>query len=113
MMTPEECATMWKAIVNTFEETRDQGPAYTVKILLERWELPKVKETFAVVAKIKKHDGRIYGRNREEMNRTQTNPIADTWDRENPMIRAGLDKIHTTHINQMITELLKAEREVA
>lgn len=67
------------------------------------------KEVFAVVSKIKQHDGRIYGRNREAMNAIPVNEDCVACDTDNPMFYAGLDHIHTAHINQIITELLKGD----
>lgn len=64
-------------------------------------------ETFAVIAAIKIHDGRIYGANRDWMNSVSYNPEAAVRSRENPVIYAGLDDIHTAHINQIITALRK------
>lgn len=114
MLNPKETAQIWKAIVNIYNETRDENnPTYTMKTILERWEYPKVKETFATVAKIKKHDGRIYGRNRDVMNATETNPDAVEWRYGNPMVIKQLDDIHPAHINQLISELLKVERGAA
>ena len=111
MMTPNETATVWKAIVNIYNETREKPPKETMAIILEKYKLVDVKETFATVAKIKEYDGRIYGKNREEMTRTPTNPNAVARVSGNPMISSLLDEIHTTHINQLITELLRAEKE--
>jgi hypothetical protein len=38
-----------------------------------------------------------------------TDPTASEWGQNNALIYAGLDDIHTTHINQLITELRKFE----
>ena len=113
MMEPKRTAEIWKAIVNIYKETREKTPAQTMEMILERWSLAEVKETFATIAKIKKHDGRIYGRNREAMDATETNPEATEWKYGNPMVIQQLDEIHTTHINQLITALLEAERKAA
>ena len=69
----------------------------------------KTKEVFATVAAIKKHDGRIYGKNREYMNSIPVDSEIVEWRSGNPVVYAGLDDIHTTHINQLITELRKLD----
>ena len=111
MMTPSETATVWRSIVYIYNETREKGPKETMQKILERWDLADVKETFATVAKIKEHDGRIYGLNRKAMASTPTNPEAVERVFGNPMFTAGLDDIHPAHIHQMITELLHAEKK--
>ena len=108
MLESKECAEVWKRVVQIYDETRYKTPADTMSAILNEFDLNTTAEVFAPVSKIKKHDGRIYGKNRELMDSIQTNPKSDIWERDNPMIRAGLDNIHTTHINQLITEIRKA-----
>ena len=57
---------------------------------------------FAIVSVIKKNDGRIYGRNREYINSIRVNPEMIAYKLEKPIIYAGLDDIHSAHINQLI-----------
>ena len=104
-MTPKECADAWKKVVSIYNETRDTTPATTVKKIVDLLGIRKTKEVFATVASIKKADGRIYGKNREFMESIPVNPECCVWERSNPIIYAGLDDIHTAHINQLITEL--------
>ena len=53
----------------------------------------------------------VHGRNREAMNAIPVNEDCVACDTDNPMFYAGLDHIHTAHINQIITELLKVDGE--
>ena len=107
MRTPREIAEDWQIIKSVYKETRDETPKETIDMLLTMIPLEDAKETFAVITKIKKHDGRIYGKNREIMEAYPTSLECCEWSNSNPVCKAGLDDIHTTHINQLITELLK------
>ena len=109
MMTPAECASAWKVVVHIYNDTRETTPDATMNKIIDSLGIEKTKEVFATVASIKKNDGRIYGKNREYMNSISVNPVSVVWSHENRMIYAGLDDIHTAHINQLITELRKME----
>lgn len=105
MMTSTECAAAWKEVVQIYNETCTETPKTTMNKIIERLGTEKTKEVFATVAAIKKHDGRIYGVNRKFMDEIPVNPESVEWQHGNRMIYAGLDDIHTAHINQLITEL--------
>lgn len=107
MREPIEIANTWKGIVNCFNSTREKSPKETMELILSEYNKKLVLETFATISAIKIHDGRIYGDNRKYMNSIEVNPEAVKHERFNPVIYAGLDDIHTTHINQLITELRK------
>ena len=81
----------------------------TMSEIVQSFGLEKTKEVFATVAAIKKHDGRIYGKNREYMNSIPVDSENVEWRSGNPVVYAGLDDIHTTHIDQLITELRKLD----
>ena len=104
-----EIAKNWKVIVRIYNSSKTMPPDNTAKIIIETLGYDQAVETFAVIAAIKIHDGRIYGANRDWMNSVSYNPEAAVWSRENPVIYAGLDEIHTAHINQIITALRKME----
>lgn len=108
-MTLKETAEVWKQIVSIYKETRETDPETTVKEIIHTVGFEKAREAFATVAAIKKHDGRIYGENRKYMDSIPVDPKAVERTYRNPVLYAGLDDIHTTHINQMITELRKVE----
>ena len=110
MMNPTECAKAWQAVINIYNNTRDTSPEITMKHILDVFGIKKTKEIFATIATIKEHDGRIYGANREYMKSVPVNPESVERVHGNPMLNAGLDDIHTTHINQLITELRKVEK---
>lgn len=110
MMTPKECAQAWKAVCGIYKDTIEENrPNKTMGEIVRSLGKEKTKEVFATVCKIKKHDGRIYGTNRKYMESIPVNPDSVKWERENPMIYAGLDTIHPTHINNLITELRTVE----
>lgn len=103
-------ADVWKNVVKIYNETEMQTPEKTMKIIVKKYGVEKAKEVFATIAAIKKYDGRIYGANRDYMNSIDINQKNVGWNRNNPVIYAGLDDIHTTHINQLITELKKLDK---
>lgn len=110
MLNANEIASAWKEIVRIYNETREKTPETTMNEIVDTFGIEKTKEVFATVAAIKKHDGRIYGKNREYMNSIPVDPEIVEWRSGNPVIYAGLDDIHTTHINQLITELRKLDK---
>lgn len=110
MMNANEIADAWKEVVRIYNDTRETTPEVTMNKIIDSLGLENVKETFATVAAIKKHDGRIYGRNREYMNSIPVDSEIVEWRSGNPVIYAGLDDIHTAHINQLITELRKLDK---
>lgn len=110
-MTPKECAKAWKEVLRIYDETRETTPRTTMDKIVESLGIEKTKEVFATVAAIKKHDGRIYGDNRKYMDSISINPECVERKFGNPMIYAGLDDIHTAHINQLITELRRILNE--
>ena len=107
-----EIAKNWKVIVRIYNSSKTMTPDNTAKIIVETLGYDQAVETFAVIAAIKIHDGRIYGANRDWLNSVYYASKAydlevTAWSRENPVIYAGLDDIHTAHINQIITALRK------
>ena len=110
MMNANEIASVWKEIVRIYNNTRNTSPKTIINEIVDTFGIEKAKEVFATVAAIKKHDGRIYGINREYMNSIPVDPENVEWRRGNPIIYAGLDDIHTTHINQLITELRQMDK---
>lgn len=111
-MTPMECKEAWQKVVACYDETREKNnPEVTLQKIVKELTLEKTKEIFAVVSAIKKHDGRIYGANREYMNGIPFEPACAEWVSENPIRYAGLDDIHTSHIDNLITQLRKLEKK--
>lgn len=108
-MTAKEIASAWKAVVKIYTNTREQTPKVTMNEIVVKFGKRQTEEVFATIAAIKKHDGRIYGKNREYMNSIPIDMSLTVWGMGNPIMYAGLDDIHTTHINQLITELRQME----
>ena len=112
MITPKEMAVVWEGIQKKYNETRHLTPEDTVNSILESYKLENVLETFAAITRIKEGDGRIWHTNRDWMNTIPVSPECYDWRnseyrRFNEFFRTDLDAIHTTHIDQMITELHK------
>lgn len=110
-MSANDIAEAWKDIIQIYNETRAKGPKVTISDIVAKYGIGKTKEIFATVAAIKKHDGRIYGINREYMNNIPVNPQIVEWRSGNPVIYDGLEDIHTTHIDQLITELRELDKQ--
>lgn len=110
MMNANEIATAWKEIVRIYNNTREINPPATMCEIIHKFGVKQTEEVFATVAAIKKHDGRIYGKNREYMDSITVDSENVEWKRGNPIRYAGLDDIHTAHINQLITELRKLDK---
>ena len=107
MMNAKEIANIWKEVVKIYNNTRENNlPEKTMEEIIRKFGLEKTKEVFATVAAIKKHDGRIYGKNREYMNSIPVDSEIVEWRSGNPVVYAGLDDIHTTHINQLIPSVV-------
>ena len=106
MMNANEIAETWKEIVKIYNETREIAPPEgTMCDIIHKFGIKKTEEVFATIAAIKKYDGRIYGKNRDYMNSIPVDSQIVEWRSGNPVIYAGLDDIHTAHINQLIAEL--------
>ena len=63
-----EIAKNWKVIVRIYNSSKTMTPDNTAKIIVETLGYDQAVETFAVIAAIKIHDGRIYGANRDWLN---------------------------------------------
>ncbi len=111
-MTARECADNWKRVIEIYRQTSDGSPKITAEQIIKELGKDDALTTFSTIAHIKKHDGRIYGNNRKVMDNTPYVVEATDWESgtPNPMRYAGLDDIHTSHINQIITYLIKEEK---
>lgn len=106
MLDSKKCAEVWGFICETFKNKKEkETPKETMDKILAEYDYNTVVEVFATVSSFKKHDGRIYGKNRDWMDSIAVNPLSAERDHCNPMFSGKLDYIHTTHINQLITEL--------
>lgn len=111
MMNANEIADTWKEIVRIYNERSETTtPEETMNEIIHKFGIKKTEIVFATVAAIKKHDGRIYGANRDYMNSIPVDPQIVEWRSGNPVVYAGLDDIHTAHIDQLITELRKLDK---
>ena len=106
MMSINGCAKAWKKVCNCYDETRDENnPCVTMQKIVDELGMEQTREVFATVAKIKEHDGRISAYNRKQLENVVVNP--ECLINGNPIMYAGLDHIHTAHIDNLITELVK------
>lgn len=108
MKNAKELKELWIKVCKIYDETIEtNSPGSTTNQLVHCLGLNASLEVFAAVIKIKTHDGRISPSNRNFADQIETNPAATVWESNNPFIRAGLDHIHTTHIDQLFSELIK------
>lgn len=110
-----EIAKNWKIIVRIYNSSKTMAPDDIAKKIVETLGYEQTVETFSVIVSIKIHDDRIYEDNRNWINSVYFaskayDSGATTWSRENPVIYAGLDDIHTEYINQILTALRKMEK---
>ncbi len=105
MRTSKELASYWEQLVCFKQIT--ESPSETVDMALKAISYDALAETLAAVAKIKSHDGRIYGTSRDFVNSIEVDPVAVMISHDNALFNAGLDNIHPTHIDQIIKELIK------
>lgn len=108
-LPPGYCRLIWDDVIEAFDS--NSTPRKTMETVLNRVILYDLKQTFAVIAKLKPGDERISSSNRDWLSKCATHPVATTLSHENPMFNCGLDTIHTTHIDQMIDALYKIEEE--
>lgn len=108
-MDNKECAKCWETVVKIYKETiEENNPNITATKIIEEIGLAKTLEVFATISAIKKHDGRIYGINRQFMNSITVNPESIAVEHGNAVFDTGLlDEIHTVHIDNIITQLRK------
>lgn len=111
-----EIAKNWKIIVRIYNSSKTMEPDDIAKKIVETLGYEQTVETFSVIVSIKIHDDRIYEDNRNWINSVYFaskayDSGATTWSRENPVIYAGLDDIHTEYINQILTALRKMENK--
>ena len=107
MMTPEKCYEAWKRIIEIYDDEREKSnrPDYTMNRIIEEFGKEDTYTIFSTIAEIKRHDGRIYGRNRDVMNATPF--VVECIDFSSRWRLRDTDHIHTAHINNLISELVK------
>lgn len=105
-LSPVQCKDAWEEIIKIYDETRScNDPKYTMRKIIEKLGFSVTKEVFAVVTVIKKNDGRITPQNRGYLANVRYNPDCIKLDSENVMLKTNLDHIHSSHINNLITEM--------
>ena len=107
MMTTTELTKAWKTVIAVYQETLHSSPKQTADAIIDRLGCSETLEVFATVTQIKANDCRISSQNRRKMAAIPVNLEAISWESGNKFIHAGLDEIHTAHIDQIITELVK------
>ena len=66
MIDKQKAADCFTAICAAYDVTRDSGtPADAVDMVLQDFSINEIAQTLSAISKIKEHDGRIYGKNRE------------------------------------------------
>lgn len=106
MMSAKEIAQAWDEIVEIYKNSTDRTPVITMQMILNRFSIEDVKTVFATVYRLKyTHDGRIYGSNKDFLSSIPVDSENTKWESSNPVMRAKLDDIHPSHINQLVTAL--------
>ena len=113
MLSPKECANIWKQIIAIYDETiNENNPELTLKRIIADIGLDNTMEVFAAVTAIKQHDGHISPRNHSIMNDIPVLPECIEWTSGNPLINTDLDYIHPSRIDNLL-DVLVSEMENA
>ncbi len=117
MYKDDPIANGWLKLVEIYKETRGHTPITTAAKFINAVGLESAIQVVSAIAGLKRHDGRIYGDNR---NWTDNNIakymllLYTEHDRSNPLLSVGhLDDIHTAHLNQIITHIRTYATETA
>lgn len=99
--SPKETAQNWEEICAIYRRTNHPVIAYReMEATLGRYA---TLEALAVIAEMKKHDGRIYGKDREFVSGIKHNPASSVIAHGNAVFDCGkLDEIHPAYIGQLI-----------
>ena len=96
MMEPKKFASNWKVIIDKYLES--SNPKEAAENIVKEIGEDAAKETFAIFCAIKKDDGRLTMRNKLPYHK-----FTGTEDKNRYVYEcAGLDKIHSAHVNQII-----------
>ena len=108
-MTGQECVDKWQKVIAIYNDTREDTPRVTIDRVIEELGKEDAVTVFSTVARIKvrMHDGRIYGKEKDAMMAAPYVPEAVDDGSGFPMRFTGIDDIHTTHIHQLIRELIR------
>lgn len=108
-MTGQECVEKWQKVIAIYNEARQESPKATIDKVIAELGKEDTLTVFSTVARIKvrMHDGRIYGKEKDAMMVAPYVPEAVDDGTGYPMRFAGIDDIHTTHIHQLIRELIR------
>lgn len=111
MLNTTQIADNWRKVVEIKRTSEGHRPDLDARIIVDTLGLDATLQTFACVIQIKKNDGRIYGKVKEYFSNIEVDKSAAVWDRENPVIRAGLDDIHPAHIQQIAQYVMQIAEE--
>ena len=111
---------VWSTLIASYKDTveyTDHGvtgdPNKTLKETFDRGVSPtELRQTLAVIAHIKEHDGRFGSKNRKWLYDSLMFGSYD-WYTEYGRFIGNLDDIHTTHLDNLTTYLRKSETPVA
>ena len=107
-MNGKECAANWKIIVSIYKEDikkDDARPDHTMGRILGEMDIESARAAFAAVAAVKPYDGRISPWNRKFLAEASLPDECMAWDHSNPMVYAGVDDIHMSHVDNLVTQL--------
>lgn len=105
-MSAKQIAQTWDEFVEIHKSSTDHNPVSTMQMILNKFSIENVKTVLATVYRLKyTHDGRIYGLNKDFLYSIPVDSKNTKWESSNPIMRAKLDDIHPSHINQLVTAL--------
>lgn len=111
MLNAAKIADNWRKVVEIKNSSKGHRPDLDAKSIVDTLGLEPTLETFSCIVRIKKNDGRIYGKVREYFSKIEVDESAAVYEIENPVIRAGLDDIHPTHIQQIAWYIMQIAEE--
>ena len=111
MLNATEIADNWRKVVEIKNSSEGHRPDLDAKSIVDILGLESTLETFSCIIRIKENDGRIYGKVREYFSNIEVDESAAVYERGNPVIYAGLDDIHPTHIQQIAQYIMQIAEE--
>lgn len=103
-MELRECVKSWECVLFCYEKTTTPGEC--VEEIKKVLGIDKALEVFATVVRLHEGDGRIENSRRLLVNTVPVNPDACILGSD--MCYAGIDKIHMSHVDTILSGLLRS-----
>lgn len=114
----EKLARTWKGLVRAYKDTVEYTPhgvtgdprKTIARAMAEGATFDDLRQALGVIAHIKEHDGRFSRSNRQWLYEG-VDFDADDWYLEYGRVMGGVDDIHTTHLDNLVTHMRNMEME--